>query len=363
MIKFLDLKSINKCYKNEIEKRIISVINSGLYLNSKQLDEFENKYAEYVGVKYCIGCATGLSALELIIKGYGFGQGDEIIVPANTYIATIWAIIHNECTPVFVEPNEDTMNIDFEKIEEKITKKTKAIVVVHLYGRIVQMEKIYEIASRYNLKIIEDAAQAHGAEYKSKKAGALGDCAGFSFYPTKNFGAMGQGGCITTNNKFLANKFRALANYGSIEKNEHIYNGTNSRLDEIQAAVLNVKIKYLDYNNKKRQKIASYYSTNIDNSILRLPQMPSTQEHVWHLYVIRTKNRNKLWKYLYDRGIEAAVYYPIAPHKQVSMNKYSSLSLPITERLSNTVISIPLYPTLSDNDVEYIVEKLNEYKE
>lgn len=363
MIKFLDLKSINKCYKNEIEKRIISVINSGLYLNSKQLDEFEHNFADYIGTKHCIGCATGLSALELIIKGYGFCNGDEIIVPANTYIASIWSIMHNSCTPVLIEPDINTMNIDINKIEEKITQRTKAIMIVHLYGRVVQMEKIYEIAQKYNLKIIEDACQAHGSEYKRKKAGSLGDCAGFSFYPSKNLGSMGQGGCITTNDDVIAEKLRTLTNYGSLKKNNHIYDGTNSRLEEFQAAVLNVKLKYLDRENKRRQQMAKYYCENIKNSNIILPSVPPENEHVWHLYVIRTNKRNKLRQYLYDARIETCIHYPIAPHKQLSMSEFSNLLLPVTEKISNTVLSIPLNTSLSEQEIEYIICKLNNYSE
>lgn len=363
MIKNLDLKSINEQYKKEIEEKILSVINSGLYLNSNELYEFERKFADYVGVKYCIGCGTGLSALELIIKAYGYNNGDEIIVPANTYIASVWSIIHNGCKPVLVEPDINTMNIDINKIEEKINVNTKAIMVVHLYGRVVEMEHIYELAKKYNLKIIEDAAQAHGAEYKNKKVGSLGDCAGFSFYPSKNLGSMGQGGCITTNDKQLAEKIKALANYGSIEKNKHIYDGTNSRLDEFQAAILNVKLKYLDEENRKRCKIADYYTKNIKNNLIILPQIPLPNEHVWHLFTIRTNNRAKLQTYLYNLGIETAIHYPISIHNQESMKKYFELSYPITENLNNTILNLPIYSTLKAEEIKYIVDCLNNYKE
>lgn len=361
MIHFLDLKTINKKYQDEILRRFTDVFNAGIYLHGKQAEEFETNFAKYTGAKYCISCATGLSALELIIKAYNFDKDDEIIVPSNTYIASIWAITHNNLKPVFVEPDINTMNIDVNKIEEKITEKTKAIMVVHLYGQVVEMNKVYLLAKKYNLKIIEDSAQAHGAEYKGIKTGNLGDCAGFSFYPSKNLGAMGQGGCITTNNEELASKIKALTKYGAKERNHHIYDGTNSRLDELQAAILNVKLKYLDTENEERQRIAEYYLNNIKNSNIILPKSNEKKSHVWHLFVVQTKDRMKLKNYLFKNGIETNIHYPIPPHKQQSMKEYENLSLPISEKLHNSVLSIPIYSTLQKNEIEQIVYCMNNY--
>ncbi len=263
MIPFLDLKAINARHKDEIKARIDGVLDSGWYLLGEQNKKFENSFAAYCGARYCIGCANGLDALRLIIKAYGFGEGDEIIAPSNTYIASILAITDNGCSPVLVEPDLDTYNINPDLIEAKITDKTKAILVVHLYGQAVKMDKIWALAKKYNLKIIEDSAQAHGAYYNDKRVGSLGDASGFSFYLGKNLGALGDGGAVTTNDEELAQKIRALANYGSHKKYENIYQGLNSRLDEIQAAVLDVKLKYLDSDNAKRKEIAQYYLQNI----------------------------------------------------------------------------------------------------
>lgn len=362
MIKFLDLKKVNDRYIDEIKTSFNSVLESGMYLHSKAVDTFEQEFASYCGVKYCVGVDNGLSALELIIKAYGFGVGDEIIVPANTYIATVWAIMHNGCTPVFVEPSEVTMNIDVEKIEEKITSKTKAIMPVHLYGQAVQMEKIWELAQKYGLKIIEDSAQAHGAIYNGKRVGSLGDASGFSFYPSKNLGALGNSGCITTNDEELANKVRALANYGSKERNHHIYNGTNSRLDEIQAGILSVKLKYLDSDNARRREIAKFYRENIKNELVKLPQAYDEIAHVWHLFVVRVDNQEKFRQYLLDNGVQSAIHYPIPPHKQEHNKEFSHLSLPISEELHKTVVSIPMSPVLEDFEVEKVVEIINQYK-
>ncbi len=272
MMPFLDLKSINSKYKDEIKARIDGVLDSGWYLLGEQNRKFESNFAAYCGARYCIGCANGLDALRLIIKAYGFGEGDEIIAPANTYIASILAITDNGCSPVLVEPDLDTYNINPDLIEAKITDKTKAILVVHLYGQAVKMDKIWALAKKYNLKIIEDSAQAHGAYYNDKRVGSLGDASGFSFYPGKNLDALGDGGAVTTNDEELAQKIRALANYGSHKKYENIYQGVNSRLDEIQAAVLDVKLKYLDSDNAKRKEIAQYYLQNIKNPLISLPQ-------------------------------------------------------------------------------------------
>ncbi len=361
MIKFLDLYKINEQYRDEIDSRIKEVLDSGWYIRGEQDKFFEKDFAEFCGAKHCIGCANGLDALNLIIKGYGFGVGDEIIVPANTYIATILAISMNGCSPVPVEPSIGTYNLNPDLIEEKITPKTKAIMVVHLYGRAVQMDKIWELAKKYNLKIIEDAAQAHGAIYNGKRAGSLGDAAGFSFYPGKNLGALGDGGCVTTNNTELAKKIRAIANYGSSEKYHNIYKGINSRLDEIQAAILDVKLKYLDKDNNRRREIANYYLENIKNPDIILPKKVDETSNVWHIFPIRTKNRDELQLYLNENGIETMIHYPIPPHKQLAYIEWNKLSLPVTEEIHSTILSLPISPVMTDTEVEDIVRCINKY--
>ena len=361
MIKFLDLYKINERFRNEIDARIKTVLDKGWYLLGEQDKRFEENFAKYCGVKHCIGCANGLDALNLIIKGYGFGNGDEILVPANTYIASILAISENGCTPVMVEPDIETYNINPDLIEEKITDKTKAIMVVHLYGQAVQMDKIREIAKKYNLKIIEDSAQAHGAVYNGKKTGNLGDASGFSFYPGKNLGCMGDGGCITTNDDELALKIRALANYGSDRKYHHIYKGVNSRLDEIQAAVLDVKLPFLDKDNERRREISKYYRKNIKNPNIILPKTYDENAHVWHVFVLRCENRDKFKNYLEQNGIETNIHYPTPPHKQGAYSEWENMSYPVTEKIHNEVISIPMSPVLTDEEVKKIVEVINNY--
>ena len=362
MIPFLDLKAINARYKDEIKARIDGVLDSGWYLLGEQNKKFESNFAAYCGAKYCVGCANGLDALRLIIKAYGFGKGDEIIAPANTYIASILAITDNGCSPVLVEPDLDTYNINPDLIEAKITDKTKAILVVHLYGQAVKMDKIWALAKKYNLKIIEDSAQAHGAYYNDKRVGSLGDASGFSFYPGKNLGALGDGGAVTTNDEELAQKIRALANYGSHKKYENIYQGLNSRLDEIQAAVLDVKLKYLDSDNAKRKEIAQYYLQNIKNPLISLPQTYSENSHVWHLFVVRVKDRARFQNYLNDNGIQTIIHYPIPPHKQECYKELNHLSFKITEQIHSEIISIPISPVMSDSQIQKVVEVVNEFK-
>lgn len=359
MISFLDLYKINERSRQEIEDRIKKVLNSGWYILGNECKTFEKNFAKYIGVKYCIGCANGLDALNLIIKGYGFKQGDEIIVPANTYIASILAISENGCTPILVEPDINTYNINPDLIEEKITKRTKAIMVVHLYGQAVQMKKIWEIAKKYNLKIIEDSAQAHGAYYENKRTGNLADAAGFSFYPGKNLGALGDAGCITTNDDELAEKIRAIANYGSDYKYHHIYKGINSRLDEIQAAILDVKLKYLDEDNNRRREIAKFYRENIINSKIILPKTYAEISHVWHIFAIRVQDRNNLKNYLEQNKIQTNIHYPTPPHKQGSYKEWNNLSFPITEKIHNEIISIPMSPVMTNNEINQVVEVLN----
>ena len=362
MIKFLDLHKINQRFKSEIDLAIREVLESGWYLLGEQNRKFESNFAAYCGARYCIGCANGLDALRLIIKAYGFGKGDEIIAPANTYIASILAITDNGCSPVLVEPDLDTYNINPDLIEAKITDKTKAILVVHLYGQAVKMDKIWALAKKYNLKIIEDSAQAHGAYYNDKRVGSLGDASGFSFYPGKNLGALGDGGAVTTNDEALAQKIRALANYGSHKKYENIYQGLNSRLDEIQAAVLDVKLKYLDSDNAKRKEIAQYYLQNIKNPLISLPQTYSENSHVWHLFVVRVKDRARFQNYLNDNGIQTIIHYPIPPHKQECYKELNHLSFKITEQIHSEIISIPISPVMSDSQIQKVVEAINSYK-
>ena len=361
MIKFLDLKKINNRYREEIDSRIKNILDKGWYLQGEENENFTKNFANFCGTKLALGVANGLDALNLIIKAYGFGNGDEIIVPANTYIATILAISENGCIPILVEPDLKTYNINPDSIEEKITTKTKAIMVVHLYGQAVQMEKIWKIAKKYNLKIIEDSAQAHGAIYQENRTGNLGDASGFSFYPGKNLGCIGDGGAVTTNDEELFNKIKAIANYGSDRKYHHIYKGVNSRLDEIQAAVLDIKLKHLDSDNNKRREISKYYRENIKNSKLILPETYDEKSHVWHIFAVRTKNRDEFQKYLTEKGIQTIIHYPTPPHKQGAYKEWNNLSFPITEEIHNTILSLPISPVMTDSEIEKVVEVVNEF--
>jgi len=365
MIKFLDLYKINQQYRNEIDESIKRVLDSGYYILGQEVKNFENNFANYIGTKYCIGTANGFDALSLILKAYKelgiLKDNDEVIVPANTFIASILAISQNNLTPILVEPDINTYNINPDLIESKITKRTKAIMVVHLYGQATKMEKIWELAKKYNFKIIEDSAQAHGSKYKNKKAGNLGDVSGFSFYPGKNLGAFGDGGAITTNDQKLANVIRALGNYGSVEKYVNIYKGANSRLDELQAAILNVKLKYLDSDNSKRKTVAKYYLSNIRNPKIILPKIDNFDGHNFYVFVVRTKNRDQLQKYLTDNGIGSLIHYPIPPHKQLAYREWNNSSFPITEQIHNEILSIPISPVLKKKEIENIINFLNEY--
>lgn len=362
MIKFLDLHKINERYRAEIDNSIKRVIDSGWYLLGKENEAFSKNFAAYCGVKHAMGVANGLDALNLIIKAYGFSNGDEIIVPANTYIASILAISENGCTPVLVEPDVCTYNINPDLIEAKITFNTKAIMVVHLYGQAAKMDKVWDLAKKYNLKVIEDAAQAHGAFYNSIRVGNLGDAAAFSFYPGKNLGCLGDGGAITTNNDELAQKIKAIQNYGSFIKYQHIYKGINSRLDEIQAAVLTVKLNGLDKDNESRRKIAKHYRDNIKNPLITLPEVYDEKAHVWHLFVVRTAKRDRLAKYLNDNGIQTNIHYPTAPHKQKCYKELLGLSLPVTEKIHAEVLSLPISPVMNYDEIKKVVEVINCYE-
>ena len=367
MIKFLDLQKINLQYKEEIEQALLETYKSGWYLLGEKAQTFENQLTDFCAVPHAIGVANGLDALRLILKAYiemgVMKEGDEIIVPANTYIASILAISDNKLKPVFVEPSFETYNIDIDKIEEKITSKTKAIMLVHLYGSIVFDDKILELAKKYKLKIIEDNAQAIGASINGIKSGALGDAAGFSFYPGKNLGALGDGGAVTCKDNQLASCIRSLANYGSSKKYVNEYQGLNSRLDEIQAAVLSIKLKYLEEENNIRQKIANKYLNEIKHSEIILPNHKlGEKSHVYHLFVIRTYEREKLQDYLTKNEIQTLIHYPIPPHKQNAYKEINHKSFPTTEKLSEEVLSLPISPVLTENEMDKVVDSINRFR-
>lgn len=362
MIKFLDLHKVNERFRKEIDNKIKQVLDSGWYLLGNQDKTFEEHFASYCGAKHCIGCANGLDALTLIIRAYGFGKGDEIIVPANTYIASILSISENGCTPILVEPDINTLNINPGLIEEKITERTKAIMVVHLYGQAVQMQKIWELAKKYNLKVIEDSAQAHGAMYQGKRVGNLSDASAFSFYPGKNLGCLGDGGCVTTNDSDLAAKIRAIANYGSHKKYCNLYKGINSRLDEIQAGILDVKLPYLDNDNARRREISKYYRESITNPKIILPKVYDENAHVWHIFAIRTKDRDELQEYLKQNDIQTLIHYPTPPHKQEAYKEWNNLSFPITEEIHRTILSLPISPVMTEDELKKVVEVVNDWE-
>lgn len=365
MIPFLDLKGLNAQYRAELIEACTRVIDSGWYIQGNECKEFDKEFASYCGAKYAIGVANGLDALILILRAYkelGFMKdGDEVIVPSNTYIASILAISQNNLVPVLVEPDINTYLLNPSKIEEKITSKTKAILPVHLYGQTCEMDKINEIAKKYNLKVIEDSAQSHGAYFQDKRSGNLGDASGFSFYPGKNLGALGDGGAVTTNDEELANTIKALGNYGSHKKYENLYKGVNSRLDEMQAAMLRVKLRYLDNELEKRRDIANYYLENIKNENIILPVVRAESNHVWHLFVIRTSKRDELQKYLLDNGVQTLIHYPIPPHNQNAYKEWNNESYPISEQIHTEVLSLPISGVQNLENTKNIVEKLNEF--
>ncbi len=365
MIPFLDINKINKPYEKAFHEKLQIVMDSGWYILGNEVRIFEVNYANYCGTKYCIGVANGLDALILIFKAYielgRIQKGDEVIVPANTYIASILAILHADLIPVLVEPNIETYNLDPNKIQEKITDKTKAILAVHLYGQLANMDAIGNIASQNNLLVIEDAAQAHGAYLDLRKSGNLGHAAGFSFYPGKNLGALGDGGAVTTNDEALAKVVKSIANYGSQVKYYNDYAGLNSRLDELQAAFLNCKLPHLDTDNEKRRAIAKRYLKEIKNEKIILPFWDFSKNHVFHLFVIRTQNRKNLQDYLKENRIQTLIHYPVAPHKQKALIKYSSFHFPITEKIHDEVLSLPMSPVMTVDEVDFVVKILNEF--
>lgn len=366
MIKFLDLQKITEKYSEEIHQAVKNVIDSGWYLQGKENKQFESSYSNYIGVTNTIGVANGLDALICIYKAYiemGIMQkGDEVIVPANTYIASILAISENGLVPVLVEPSLDTYQIDENKIEEAITSKTKSLLIVHLYGQCAYTDKIDKLCKKYNLKLVEDNAQAHGCMFNGRKTGSLGDAAGHSFYPGKNLGALGDAGAVTTNDDELASIVRAIANYGSTKKYIFDYLGRNSRLDEIQAAILQVKLKHLDEDTECRRKIAQYYIENIKNREIITPKVTDWNAHVFHIFTIRCKERDALQEYLINKGIQTIIHYPVPPHKQRCYSRWNNLYLPITEQIHNEEISLPISPELDKKDVVYITNILNEWK-
>ncbi|EMM5120252.1 DegT/DnrJ/EryC1/StrS family aminotransferase [Providencia stuartii] len=370
MINFLDLKIINAQYDQELKKACARVINSGWYITGNELKIFEENFAHYCGTKYTIGVANGLDALTLVLRAWKelgkLKTGDEVIVQANTYIASVLAITENDLVPVFVEPDTNTYNLSIEGIKSAITDKTKVILPVHLYGQISPMPEIMAIAQQHGLLVLEDCAQSHGASIEGKKAGNWGDAAGFSFYPGKNLGALGDAGAITTNDDELAKTLQALRNYGSHQKYLNLYQGVNSRLDEIQAAMLNVKLKYLDNETLIRQKVALTYLENLNNPLIKLPLTAdeyrnNQQSHVWHLFVIATSHRDLLQKHLIEQGVQTLIHYPTPPHKQQAYSQYRNLSLPLTEKIHNEVLSIPISPTLTNNDILTIVQACNSF--
>ena len=362
MIQFLNLRQLNERFRPEIDEAMKRVLDSGWYLLGKELKNFEQKFAAFCGARHAVGVANGLEALTLILRAYGFGPGDEIIVPANTYIATVLAVTHNGCTPIFAEPDPTTFNIDVHRLEKLITSRTRAVLPVHLYGRAADIEAISAIAGKYHLKVIEDAAQAHGAAYHGKRVGNWGDAAGFSFYPGKNLGCLGDGGMVVTNDECLAAKVRALANYGSDRKYHHLYPGFNSRLDEIQAAVLSVKLPYLDEDNEKRRSIARFYRRYITHPEIKLPAGCIADENVWHIFPILTPRRDELHQYLADHGIGTVIHYPVPPHKQPAYcNSWGELSLPITEKIHREELSLPIGPMLKEDEIAEIVEVINRF--
>lgn len=366
MIKFLDLQKINTQYRNELHQAANRIIDSGWYLLGKELESFEKNYSEFCGAKYTLGVANGLDALRLIFKAYielgMMDKGDEVIIPANTYIASVLAVTDCDLTPIFVEPNIQTYNLDSSKVEEVITDRTKAVLTVHLYGQNSINDELLQVCKKYNLMLVEDCAQSHGATWKGKVTGNIGDAAGHSFYPGKNLGALGDAGAITTNNIDLYNTIEALRNYGSHVKYKNIYQGLNSRLDEIQAAFLNVKLKYLNDDIAGRRRVANYYLNHIKNDSLTLPEVNYQEGHVWHLFVIRTNRRQELQDYLAKENIQTIIHYPIPPHKQEAYKTFNHLHFPITEKIHEEVLSIPISSVMEDSEIETVVNVLNNFK-
>lgn len=372
MVKFLDIAKINNRHRDEITQALSRVVDKGNFVMGEELEAFEAEYAAYIGTRYCIGTANGLDALRVILRAYlamgKLQEGDEVLVPANTYIATILAVTENRLKPVFVEPDIRTYNIDPREMEKSITPRTKAVIVVHLYGQNALGEELMDIVASHGLILIEDNAQAHGARLGDKRTGSISDAAGHSFYPGKLLGALGDGGAVTTNDPELAQMVRAMGNYGSLKKYVHQFKGLNSRLDEMQAAVLRIKLRTLEEENAMRRKVAEYYSTHIVNPEVTLPWLQDqhtgiTQNfsHAWHLYVIRYPERNKLQQFLDERGIQTIIHYPTPPHHQQALAEYRHLTLPVTEQIHREVISLPISPVQELSDTLAVVQAINDF--
>ena len=370
MIPFLDLKALNKQYRAELLESVARVVDSGFYVLGHEVDAFEQEFAQYCGASYCVGVANGLDALVLTLRAWKemgkLCEGDEVIVPANTYIASVLAITENRLKPVFVEPDASTYNLCPKQVREAITPKTRAILAVHLYGQLAPIETIMDIAEEHNLLVLEDSAQAHGASANGKRAGNMGHASGFSFYPGKNLGALGDAGAMTTNDPALADIVRALGNYGSLSKYENLYQGLNSRLDEMQAALLRVKLRHLDSETLVRKQIAVAYARGISNPLVRLPIVPdntvtSLSHHVFHLFVVRVAQRSAFQEHLRSMGINTLIHYPIPPHKQEGYSSYNYMVLPLTEAIHREVVSLPIGPTMSMEEVSRVIEAVNSF--
>lgn len=363
-INYTEFGRMHKPIEEELLQSYKDVFDKQWFIQGKKLQQFEEEFAAYCGTKYCVGVGNGLDALRLILQAYGIGEGDEVIVPSNTFIATVLAITYEGATPVFVEPDMDTLLINPDLIEEKITEKTKAIMVVHLYGRLAEMEQIQKIADKYQLKVFEDSAQAHGAERNRKRAGAWGDASAFSFYPGKNLGALGDAGAVTTNDEAIAEKVRALGTYGSKQKYKHEYKGCNSRLDELQAAFLSTKLKYLDAWTRERQEIAEKYYEGIHNDKLYLPRYTEKrEENVYHIFPVLCDKRDELQTFLEEKGVHTLIHYPIAIHLQGAYREMglSEGAYPLAEKICASELSIPLYPGMTEEEIQYIIDCLNEF--
>ncbi|HXF67601.1 MAG TPA: DegT/DnrJ/EryC1/StrS family aminotransferase [Burkholderiales bacterium] len=362
-VPFLDLKAIHQSVRPELEAAFRRIVDSGWFILGPELEAFESEFAAYCGVKHCVGVGNGLEALYLILHAYGIGPGDEVIVPSNTFIATWLAVSQCGATPVPVEPDPTTYNIEPAHVEAAITSRTRAIIPVHLYGQPVDMDPINAIGEKYGLVVIEDAAQAHGACYKGRRVGSLCHAAGFSFYPSKNLGALGDGGAVLTNDAEIAEKVRRLRNYGSTIKYEHDLQGFNSRLDELQAAILRVKLAKLDEWNKRRTEIAQFYLSRLSGLGLKLPTVPEWADPVWHLFVIKSSRRSSLQSFLESHGIGTMIHYPLPPHKQLCYASHAWRTLSISEKLSEEILSLPIYPTMSLNDASYVVDTITMFCE
>ncbi|MBQ8679069.1 MAG: DegT/DnrJ/EryC1/StrS family aminotransferase [Treponema sp.] len=365
-VPFLSLKDVTKKYASELHEAVNRVVDSGWYLQGSENKQFEKDYAHYIGTKYCVGVANGLQALELMIRSYkmlkGWQDGDEIIVQANTYIATILSISQNNLKPVLVEPNEKTLALDIESIEKAITKKTRALMIVHLYGRCLYNEKIADLCKKHNLKLFEDNAQAHGCAFGEKKTGSFGDAAAHSFYPGKNLGAFGDAGAVTTDNEEVADLVRTLANYGSSKKYVFDYIGENSRLSELDAAVLDVKLRHLDDDNNRRKQIAKMYYGGIKNPLIKMPSELPFEQNVFHIFPVFTERRDELQDYLKNHEIGTIIHYPIPPHKQQAYKEWNNFSFPVTEKIHNEELSLPMSPTLTDTQVQYVINTINAWE-